>query len=118
MNYSISRDRTRWATMTTALLIGSIVVPGCGSQASRTNNASSQGDGVEVAEMTEVATLSVNEMMGAKLWENNCIRCHNPRPPRSLNDRQWEIAMQHMRVRGGLTGEEARQILRFLQAAN
>lgn len=55
---------------------------------------------------------------GAQLWAENCIRCHNYRAPASLNDRQWEIAMHHMRVRANLTANEHRLILQFLQAAN
>lgn len=55
---------------------------------------------------------------GAKLWEQNCIRCHNIRTPSSLNDTQWKVVMHHMRVRAGLTAAEHEAILRFLQAAN
>ena len=55
---------------------------------------------------------------GARLWEQNCMRCHNYRTPASLSDRQWEIVMHHMRVRANLTGEEHRQILAFLKSAN
>ncbi|MHC4427785.1 MAG: hypothetical protein ACYS0D_04180 [Planctomycetota bacterium] len=58
------------------------------------------------------------ESAGAQLWAENCIRCHNIRPPASLSDRQWQIVMQHMRVRANLTAREHEQILRFLQAAN
>ena len=55
---------------------------------------------------------------GAKLWAQNCIRCHNIRNPASLSDRQWEIVLHHMRVRANLTAEEHRLILEFLKAAN
>lgn len=55
---------------------------------------------------------------GARLWEQNCMRCHNYRTPASLSDSQWEIVMHHMRVRANLTGEEHRQILAFLKSAN
>lgn len=55
---------------------------------------------------------------GAKLWEQNCIRCHNVRTPSSFSDGQWKIVMHHMRVRAGLTAEEHESILRFLQSAN
>jgi len=66
----------------------------------------------------EYAQLSEDAMRGAQLWADNCIRCHNTRPPRALSDEQWSIVMMHMRVRAGLTGKEQRQILKFLQAAN
>jgi hypothetical protein len=58
------------------------------------------------------------ETAGARLWAQNCIRCHNMRTPASLSDRQWQIAMHHMRVRAGLTAEQHEAILQFLQAAN
>ena len=58
------------------------------------------------------------ESPGARLWAQNCIRCHNIRTPASLSDRQWQIVMHHMRVRANLTGEQHESILRFLQAAN
>jgi len=55
---------------------------------------------------------------GAKAWANNCSRCHNMRDPRTLPDDQWRAAVTHMRVRAGLTGQEARDILVFLQGSN
>lgn len=55
---------------------------------------------------------------GATLWSQNCMRCHNLRNPRERNDREWEVIVHHMRVRAGLTAEEHRLILRFLQSAN
>jgi len=67
---------------------------------------------------TELAQLPAGAMQGAKLWADNCIRCHNIRPPRAQSDKQWEIIMMHMRVRASLTGVEQRQILKFLKAAN
>lgn len=61
---------------------------------------------------------SVVVAAGARLWEQNCIRCHNPRTPASLSDTQWKVVMHHMRVRANLTTEEHEGILQFLQAAN
>lgn len=55
---------------------------------------------------------------GAKGWENTCARCHNLRDPREFRDDQWKVIVMHMRVRAGLTGQEARDILAFLQATN
>ena len=61
---------------------------------------------------------SYPQSAGARLWAENCIRCHNIRTPASLSDRQWQIVVHHMRLRAGLTGEQQQDILRFLQAAN
>jgi hypothetical protein len=54
----------------------------------------------------------------AQLWSENCNRCHNYRPAESYGDRDWQIVMMHMRLRGYLTGEEQRAILEFLQGSN
>jgi len=55
---------------------------------------------------------------GAKSWAENCARCHNPRDPKDFRDDQWKVIMTHMRIRAGLTGDEANDILTFLQAAD
>jgi cytochrome c1 len=55
---------------------------------------------------------------GAQTWANNCARCHNMRGANELRDDQWRAAVAHMRVRAGLTGQEARDVLAFLQGSN
>jgi len=55
---------------------------------------------------------------GAQTWANMCARCHNMRDPKELRDDQWRAAVAHMRVRAGLTGQEARDVLAFLQGSN
>jgi hypothetical protein len=55
---------------------------------------------------------------GSLMWQENCSRCHNFRDPGTLSDAQWEVAMRHMKIRGGLTTEEHDGILQFLQAGN
>ncbi len=55
---------------------------------------------------------------GAKAWSENCMRCHNLRDASELRDDQWITTTFHMRVRGGLTGQETRDILTFLQNSN
>jgi len=63
---------------------------------------------------TDAATFA----RGAKSWADNCDRCHNMRDPKDFDDRAWKIIMSHMRIRAGLTGQEARDILKFLQGSN
>jgi hypothetical protein len=53
-----------------------------------------------------------------QLWSDNCMRCHNSRPPEEFSAAQWEVVVHHMRLRANLTGEEAREIVKFLQASN
>lgn len=55
---------------------------------------------------------------GSQAWADNCARCHNMRKPSDLRDDQWITSVFHMRVRAGLTGQETRDILTFLQASN
>ncbi len=55
---------------------------------------------------------------GAKAWSENCIRCHNLRDSHELRDDQWITSVFHMRIRAGLTGQETRDILTFLQNGN
>ncbi len=54
----------------------------------------------------------------AKLWAQNCTRCHNVRPATTYSDAQWDVIVHHMRVRAFLTGEESRLIAQFLKEAN
>ena len=55
---------------------------------------------------------------GSKVWSDNCNRCHNMRGPKELRDDQWISTAFHMRVRAGLTGQETRDVITFLQASN
>lgn len=57
-------------------------------------------------------------VQGAKSWAQNCARCHNMRDPKEFRDDLWKPIVTHMRVRAGLTGQEARDILEFLQRSN
>lgn len=66
----------------------------------------------------EAPVAAQSEKGGAKLWAENCGRCHLIRSPKERSDREWEIIMQHMRTRAYLTGKESRRILEFLKSAN
>ncbi len=55
---------------------------------------------------------------GAQAWSIHCQRCHNVRDPKELRDDQWKTTTNHMRIRGGLTAQEVRDILTFLQGSN
>lgn len=60
----------------------------------------------------------IAQQSGAQLWGDNCIRCHNVRPPTNLTDEQWEVAVTHMRTRANLTATETEKILEFLKLSN
>jgi len=53
---------------------------------------------------------------GAKLWAENCRRCHELRAPDSYSSDQWGVALNHMRLRAGLTDDDAKEIGEFLKA--
>ena len=55
---------------------------------------------------------------GAKVWAENCSRCHNARNPADLRDDQWVSTAFHMRIRAGLTGQQTRDVLTFMQDSN
>jgi len=68
----------------------------------------------------EAESVSATQQLarGAKAWSDNCGQCHNTRDPGDQSDQQWDVVVAHMRIRANLTGEEARDILTFLQASN
>ena len=53
----------------------------------------------------------------AQMWAENCNRCHNARPASWYSQREWEVSMHHMQVRGYLTGDETRAITEFFRAS-
>lgn len=66
----------------------------------------------------DVAAPAGDPQRGAEDWAQNCVRCHRLRAPTDFRDDEWEPIVSHMRVRGQLSGQEARNILAFLQIAN
>jgi len=56
-------------------------------------------------------------LTGEELWSNNCMRCHNIRPPTMYSDAQWDVIVHHMRLRANITGQEQRAIVAFLKSA-
>ena len=57
-------------------------------------------------------------LRGSQTWAQVCGRCHNIRGPEDLRDDQWITTMFHMRIRAGLTGQQTRDVLTFLQVSN
>lgn len=55
---------------------------------------------------------------GARVYSENCGRCHNTRPVSQFNDRNWSTIVTHMRVVAGLPGQQARDVEAFLRASN
>ena len=56
-------------------------------------------------------------LSGEELWSNNCLRCHNIRPPTMYGNAQWDVIVHHMRLRANITGQEQRAIVEFLKSS-
>ncbi len=64
-----------------------------------------------------VTSDSYMNLSGEELWSNNCLRCHNIRPPAMYSNAQWDVIVHHMRIRANITGQEQRAIVEFLKSA-
>jgi len=65
------------------------------------------------------ATEKVTSKVGAQLWGENCLRCHNAPDPTDYSDAQWEAVGDHMKLRATtITDEERDKIVEFLKSAN
>ena len=71
-----------------------------------------------VADATAGQGMAGDVARGATSWSQNCARCHEMRGPTEFRDDLWRPIVTHMRVRAGLTGQQQRDILAFLQASN
>jgi cytochrome c5 len=96
-------------------ILAGVVLYGCES-------AQSPSAAPNVAPATQPASFALfgppPQEGGAQLWADNCMRCHNGRPPEEFSGAQWDTIVHHMRLRANLTGEEAREIVAFLKASN
>jgi len=63
-----------------------------------------------------VSSDSYMGLSGQELWSNNCLRCHNIRPPTMYGEAQWDVIVHHMRLRANITGQEQRAIVEFLKS--
>ena len=64
-----------------------------------------------------VSSDSYRCLTGEELWSNNCLRCHNIRPPTMYGNAQWDVIVHHMRLRANITGQEQRAIVEFLKSS-
>jgi len=53
---------------------------------------------------------------GAKIYSENCGRCHAPRPATDYSKIEWSVVMPHMRAKAHLTGKEALAVEAFLDS--
>ena len=101
--------------LTYGTILATVLLYGCQS----TQNPSA-GSGVVPA--TQPGSFALfgppPQQSGAELWADNCARCHNLRPPEEFSGAQWATIVHHMRLRANLTGQEEREITKFLQASS
>ncbi len=55
---------------------------------------------------------------GARLYGQQCARCHAARSPTERSDAEWTTIVNHMRARANLTKSQAVALMTFLQATN
>ena len=80
--------------------------------------ADPKSNGKTDAELNSAASSdSYMGLSGEELWTNNCMRCHNMRPPTMYSNAQWDVIVHHMRLRANITGQEQRAIVEFLKSA-
>lgn len=51
---------------------------------------------------------------GAKVYSQNCARCHNARPAEEYSKKEWSVVIPHMRAKAHMTGKEALAVEAFL----
>ena len=76
-------------------------------------------NGFSISYASKLISASSNKnMSGVQLWADNCSRCHNARSPTEFTPNQWNTIMLHMRIQGGLTGQEAKAVQEYLIEAS
>ena len=51
---------------------------------------------------------------GAKVYSENCARCHNARPAEEYSKKEWSVVIPHMRAKAHMTGKESLAVEAFL----
>jgi len=51
---------------------------------------------------------------GAKVYSENCGRCHNARPAEEYSKKEWSVVIPHMRAKAHMTGKETLAVEAFL----
>ena len=95
-----------------AVTIFSLTIYSCNTSSNTISSTPSSEDGLD-----DLSSFVV-EKSGAVLWGENCSRCHNAPDPTAFSDQQWDAIGNHMRVRAGLTADETKKIVKFLQLSN
>jgi len=119
------RNQSKTIFTVAVAVVATVIAVGCHSSTKDTNApVTSSGTVTHMMAMPDESAAATTspakkeKKAGSELWAENCMRCHNARPPQYYSDATWDIIVHHMRLRANLTGEEARAIAEFLKAAN
>ncbi len=67
--------------------------------------------------VTVLAPLSVADEAvaeGARIFNQNCSRCHNARPAQEFHQEEWSVIVPHMREKAHMSGKEAKKLEAFI----
>lgn len=111
----VSRRKSNVRTQVSRTILAALVI----LVASSTWNlfADPKTNGKDTVSSNTTSSDSYMGLSGEELWSNNCLRCHNIRPPTMYSDAQWDVIVHHMRLRANITGQEQRAIVEFLKSA-
>ncbi|MCL5097856.1 MAG: cytochrome c [Candidatus Omnitrophica bacterium] len=106
----MSQNTNKGRLLSTLAIIGAIGFGAAGCESTSTSSSSNRSNPSQLEAQKPVPD-------EARVWAENCGRCHNLRSPNEFSYDQWEVIVNHMRVRATLTADETRAILSFLKAA-
>ena len=113
--------RTRFERVALLVVVGvaATALCGCAGPAKSADAPPPSGDGSAGAATGAAGGVAAAPRAKGRtqLWAENCQRCHNARPASWYGEREWEVAMHHMFVRGYLTRRENDSIMEFFRAA-
>ena len=87
----------------------------CLAEPAAKTNSGPAGTNAATAKAVAPAAPPKQPLTGAELYSIHCNRCHPERYPTERTAAQWKTILLHMQVRANLPGQQARQILKYLQ---
>ena len=74
----------------------------------------------DAATQTQAAEDALADQIGrgAEAWVDTCARCHNMRSPTEMSPEDWDMTVNHMRVRANIPGDVAEDIKAFLMMSS
>ena len=98
-----------------AMAIGLLAAALCLAEPTAQTNSVPAGTNAATAKAVAPVAPKKQPLSGAELYSMHCNRCHPERYPTERTAAQWKSILLHMQVRANLPGQQARQILKYLQ---